>query len=579
MTLALHGIGVSRGYAIGRVHVLHRGEPEILEYAIPPTYIDDEVKRFQNAVLLARAQLREIRDQIPTSVSQDIVEFIDTHLLMMDDSALTAAPAKLIRERGCNAEWALKAQRDRLVQVFDQMEDPYLRTRRDDVIHVANRILRVLVNSAEESSSEEVDHRLEGRVVVADDLTPADTVLMQHQGVAAFVTEFGGPLSHTAILARTLGIPAIIGVRSARLYLDDDETVIVDGEQGVLLSASEATILSHYRQRQREQRRERARLNKLRSADAVTRDGVRIELQGNIELPEDVEQVIPAGGTGVGLYRTEYLFMNREDTPGEDEHYASYEVVIGALGGRPVTIRTLDLGADKQVDGGRTTGPVATNPALGLRAIRLCLKELDIFRPQLRAILRASALGPVRMMVPMLSSVHELRQVLRLVAETKQDLAAAGLPFDPEMPVGGMVEVPAAAISAPLFSRYLDFLSIGTNDLIQYTLAIDRIDDEVNYLFDPLHPAVLRLVHETIGAGRRQSIPVSMCGEMAGDPRYTRLLLGLGLTEFSMHPTAIPEIKQIVRSSNIEELEGLSRQIVRCTDPDKLPSLVAQITH
>jgi phosphotransferase system enzyme I (PtsI) len=579
MTLALHGIGVSRGYAIGRVHVLHRGEPEIVEYAIPLAFIDDEIERFQGAVKLARAQLREIREQIPSSVSQDILEFIDTHLLMMDDSALTAAPVKLIKERQCNAEWALKAQRDRLVQVFDQMDDPYLRTRRDDVNHVANRILRVLVSNGQEAGAEREDHKWEGRVVVADDLTPADTVLMQHQGVAAFVTEFGGPLSHTAILARNLGIPAIIGARSARLYLSDDETVIVDGEQGVLLSASEATILSHYRQRQREQRRERARLNKLRSADAITRDGVRAELQANIELPEDVKQVIPAGGTGVGLYRTEYLFMNRVDTPDEDEHYASYETIIGALGGQPVTIRTLDLGADKQVDGGRAGGPVATNPALGLRAIRLCLKELDIFRPQLRAILRASALGPVRMMIPMLSSINELRQVLRLVGETKQELVAANLEFDQNMPLGAMVEVPAAALSASMFARYLDFLSIGTNDLIQYTLAIDRIDDEVNYLYDPLHPAVLRLIHETISAGRRHKIPVSMCGEMAGDPRYTRLLLGLGLAQFSMHPSAIPEIKQIVRASNLEELEGISRQILRCTDPDKLPSLVAQITH
>ena len=576
MALAIHGIGVSRGSAIGRVHLLYRDQLEVSEYAVPRRYIDDEVRRFEAAVMEARSQLSRVRERIPESASADITAFIDTHLLMLQDSSLTAAPVALIRERQCNAEWALKTQRERLVKIFDEMDDPYLRSRREDVVHVINRILRVLIKGAD-SGAEPKDVRLEGRVVVADDLTPADTVLMQHQGIVAFVTEFGGPLSHTAILARNLGIPAVIGARGARRYLRDEETVVVDGEQGLVLTAEDALIAEHYLRKQRDQRRERARLAVLRTAPAVTRDGVSISLQANIELPEDVQQALQAGAEGVGLYRTEFLFMNRETPPPEEEQYSEYRRVVKDLKGRPVTIRTLDLGADKQVDGGRGQGPLATNPALGLRAIRLCLKDPELFRPQLRALLRAAAEGPVRLMVPMLSSLHEMRQVLSIVEDVKHQLTEEGLPYDARLPIGGMIEVPAAAIAAELFAKHLRFLSIGTNDLIQYALAIDRVDDEVNYLYDPLHPAVLRLIHGTIEAGRRCRIPVSMCGEMAGDPRYARLLLGLGLAEFSMHPSALLEVKKIVRASDTAELRASVRRVLRCRDPDRLPRLLEQI--
>lgn len=577
MTLALHGIGVSRGYAIGRTQLLFRDQLEVSEYAIPRRYIEDEVARFKDAVEEARTQLRSIRDRVPASASADITSFIDTHLLMLQDSTLATAPVALIQERQCNAEWALKTQRDRLVKVFDEMDDPYLRTRRDDVIHVINRIMRALVRGTDSGSVETRDTRLEGRVVVADDLTPADTVLMQHQGIAAFVTEFGGPLSHTAILARNLGIPAVIGVRGARRYLREDESVVVDGEQGLVLTADDPLIAEHYARRQREQRRDRARLAVLRTAPAVTRDGVTVSLQANIELPDDIQQVLESGAEGVGLYRTEFLYMNRDEPPTEDEQFEAYSRVVRELKGCPVTIRTLDLGADKQVDGGRGEGPLATNPALGLRAIRLCLKNLDLFQPQMRALLRAAAQGPVRVMVPMLSSLHELFQVLNVIEDVKRQLEEEGARFDAELAVGGMVEVPAAAITADLFAKHLRFLSIGTNDLIQYTLAIDRVDDEVNYLYDPLHPAVLRLIHDTISAGRRRRIPVSMCGEMAGDPRYVRLLLGLGLTEFSMHPTSLLEVKKVIRDSHSNELRDLIRRVLRCRDPDRLPHLLQML--
>ncbi|HRX72195.1 MAG TPA: phosphoenolpyruvate--protein phosphotransferase, partial [Candidatus Competibacteraceae bacterium] len=392
------------------------------------------------------------------------------------------------------------------------------------------------------------------------------------------VTEYGGPLSHTAILARSLGIPAVVGVRNARGYLGHDEPVIVDGRQGVILIGLDERILRYYRHKQREERRQQRELSKLKGKPAITRDEVTIGLYANIELPEDATAVRDVMADGVGLYRTEFLFMNRADAPDEEEHLASYLHVIKTLEGSPITIRTADLGADKQVDGGRG-GPVTTNPALGLRAIRMCLKDLGMFRPQLRAILRASAHGPVRMMIPMLSNIHEVFQVLRLVDETKQELRERGLAFDERLPIGGMIEVPAAAVCAAQFARYMDFLSIGTNDLIQYTLAIDRVDDEVNYLFDPLHPAVLTLIHHTIRSGQKVGIPVSLCGEMAGDSRYARLLLGLGLTEFSMHPTGLLEIKKVIQDSHVGELKEIARRLLRTTDIEKYAEILKDIAQ
>ena len=576
MSLALAGIGVSRGIAIGKVHVLERGEPEVVEYHVPARQIDAEISRFRHALEVARNQLRDIRTRIPTSTPADINAFIDTYLLMLEDSTLTHVPEDMIRSRSCNAEWALKLQLDRLVRVFDDMDDPYLRTRRDDIAHVVNRVLRILLR--QDNHDDEPGVSLRNRIVIADDLTPADTVLLQHQGIAAFVTEYGGPLSHTAIMARSLRIPAVVGVHRARLYLRDREQIIVDGREGAVLVDPDDSILKHFRRRQRSERDYFAGLRKLKHETAVTLDQQRILLQANIELPDDIKPAREVGADGVGLYRTEFLFMNRSTVPDEEEQLESYLSVVKALKGQPVTIRTLDLGADKQSDDGRT-GPLPTNPALGLRAIRLCLKDPALFRPQLRAILRASAYGPVRLMIPMLSNTQELFQLQHLLEDTRRELKRQGLKFDPNMPIGGMVEVPAAAISASLFARHLDFLSIGTNDLIQYTLAIDRIDDEVNYLYDPMHPSVLRLIHLTIKAGLRASIPVSMCGEMAGDCRYTRLLLGLGLREFSMHPSTLLEVKSIIKHATVADLVRPVRRILHSTHSDQTQRLLRRLNE
>jgi phosphotransferase system enzyme I (PtsI) len=578
MSITITGTGVSQGIAIGNVHRMEWGKVEVCEASIPEDLVEDEVARFHRAVRTARQQLKAIRDAIPSNTPADITDFIDTHLLMLEDTLLIAAPVELIRRNQCNAEWALKSQRDALAQVFDQMDDPYLRTRKDDVDHIVTRIQRILLGEDIHTDPQD-NHQLRGAIVVAHDLTPAETVLLHHQGIAGFITESGGPLSHTAILARSLGLPAIVGTHVTRQQIHDGDAAILDGSQGVLLTEFDDATLKRYRRQQRQQQKRRSELGRLRDKPAVTLDGKRIHLLANVELHEDVLAARRVGAEGIGLYRSEFLFMNRSDIPGENEQLKQYVSVVKALKGLPITIRTLDLGSDKECGAEAPSEHISPNPALGLRAIRLCLKYADLFRPQLRAILRASAKGPVRMMIPMLSNAQELSEVLTLIEDVKRELEHERLAFDPNIPIGGMIEVPAAALSAGLFARKLDFFSIGTNDLIQYTLAIDRIDDEVTYLYDPLHPAVLRLIKMAIDAGHMHNVPVSMCGEMAGDPRYTRLLLGMGLTDFSAPPTSLLEVKNVIHQSHTAELTPLVDDILRNDDPAEISQLLMTLNE
>ncbi|MCU7923805.1 MAG: phosphoenolpyruvate--protein phosphotransferase [Candidatus Thiodiazotropha sp. (ex Dulcina madagascariensis)] len=553
MTLSCQGIGIntSREVAIGDAYLLQQGVPEVSHREITEDLIQVEIERFENALHATASHLRSVREQIPADTASDIREFIDTHLLMLEDYAISQATINLIKENLYSAEWALQIRRDELVRVFDEMDDPYLRTRKDDVDHVVSQVQFVLAGGQPEQQGD-----LRGRVVVARDLTPAETIMMKNQGITAFVTEFGGPLSHTAILARSLGIPAVIGIHQATSLFRQGELLVVDGAQGVVLANPTARILEHYRQRIEARRSREEELRRHVDLPAMTTDGEQIYLQANIELPEDIGITLNNRADGVGLFRTEFLYMNRSTPPTEEEQLEAYLSAVRGLNGIPITIRTLDLGVDKTTGNISESGCMpAINPALGLRAIRLCLKEPELFTPQLRAILRASAEGPVRLMIPMLSGIQELKQVIQMIDRTKEELSRQGVPFDPELPVGGMIEVPAAALAADSFARHLDFLSIGTNDLIQYTLAVDRMDEEVNFLFDPLHPAVLHLIQHTIDAAGRVGIPVSMCGEMAGEPRYTRLLIGMGLRELSMQPSALLETRELIRRSNLSELK------------------------
>jgi len=576
VTFSLHGVAVSRGIAVGHVHIVERNQLEITEFALGEDEVEGEVERLLAAVSLAKHQLREVRTHIPPGTPNEIAAFIDTHMLMLDDAAFSDEPARVIRNQRINAEWAVKLQRDALVAAFEEMDDPYLRTRKDDVEHVVERIFRNLLRHPP-PRHELPDQKLRGMIIVARDLAPSDLVLMHRHGVSGFVTEVGGPTAHTSILARSLGMPGVAGLHHARRYIQEDETVIIDGDEGVVIGAPDTRILNEYQVRQSARRDYVASLQVLRDTPAVTADGRRIGLYANVELVEDFAALHEVGAEGVGLYRTEFLFMNRATYPDEDEHFNTYRQMIGALGGAPFTIRTADLGADKMAGSVTPHMLAADNPALGLRAVRLCLREPSLFWPQLRAIVRASAFGPVRMMIPMLSSIDEVRQVKDILATIRNEFTRRGIAFDANMPVGGMIEVPAAAICADVFAKELDFLSLGTNDLIQYAVAIDRVNDEVSYLYDPLNPGVLRLVAATIAAGRAAGVAVAMCGEMAGDPRYTRLLLGLGLTEFSMQPAVLPEIKHIVTHTHLRQAEEIAQDFLFATDLERRRELLRRL--
>jgi len=577
MALMMNGLGVSKGIAIGGVHVLHRNSLEVYERTIKQSQIKSEIQRFNSAIKRASQQLKKIQSSIPAGAPKDIASFIESHLLMLEDAMLSSAPIDIIKENRCNAEWALQLQRDKLIAVFELMEDEYLKTRQDDIDHVINLIQKMLYDQKYEVEKE--IQTLRGSIVVADDLTPADTVVLQHQSIAGFITELGGPLSHTAIIARSLGIPAIVGVQDARQLLKNNEQIIIDGAEGMILAGVDEKTIREYKHKRKVQKDERRKLQTLRDVDAKTRDGISINLQANIELTEDTKTLKPSGAMGVGLYRTEFLYIDRDEPASEKEQFSAYKKVIRALKGLPVTIRTLDLGAEKEFDP-KYKGPMVQNPALGLRGLRRSLKDTELFKCQLRAILRASVYGPVRIMFPMITSEDELFSSYRILDQAKQELLDEGTDFDPDIPIGIMIEVPAAALLAQRFAKQCDFLSIGTNDLIQYSLAIDRIDESVNYLYDPLHPAVLKLIHLTLKAGEKANIPVAMCGEMAGDPRYTRLLLGMGLKNFSAHPATLLEIKSIINTCRIDKLEKPIKKILSVTtSPAQIHILVDELNN
>jgi len=571
------GIGVSRGIAIGNAYLLRRNQIDITSRSLSKKAVPAEIRRLKRALKTAKKELLTARDNIPKDAPSDVSAFIETHILMLDDSLLSQRPIEIIKTELVNAEAAMQQQREELAKVFGSMEDSYLATRMDDVSHVIDSVLRSLDDSDVEPAI--AGEHVKGQIIIADDLTPADTVNLQHFGVAGFVTETGGQLSHTAILARSLGIPAIVGVSNVRRYVKPGELVTLDGRNGSLFAEATDDMLKGFRRQQKAIKLRQRELTKLIDTKAVTRDGVKLSLSANIEIEEDLKALKRVNANGVGLYRTEFLYMNTDTVPTEQDHLKVYTKVLRALKGKPLTIRTADLGADKQISANSqgSTGPLAHNPAMGLRGIRLCLNDTSLFIPQLRAILRASAKGPIRLLLPMVTNINEVQQTLALINTVKAALVEEGVEHDENLPIGAMIEVPAAAIAADQFAEVLDFLSIGTNDLIQYTLAIDRIDDQVNYLYDPTHPAVLSLIRHTIDAGYKAGIPVAMCGEMAGDPRYVRLLLGLGLTDFSMPPNLLLEVKRSLIDSRRATLKKQVNTLMATHDVNDRIAILSRI--
>ncbi|MBC7802374.1 MAG: phosphoenolpyruvate--protein phosphotransferase [Candidatus Parcubacteria bacterium] len=573
MNFVLHGVSVSAGITIGHAHLVSSARLEAAHYEIPDAAVAAEITRFDTAIERAREELSAIERQVAVDAPAEFGAFINLHRMILADSSLSHAPRELIRERRYNAEWALVQQMEKLVAQFEEIEDPYLRERRQDIEQVVERVLKALAGG---NAAPEPPASAEGNlIVVAHDLSPADMILFKRHKFGGFVTDVGGVTSHTAIVARSLNIPALVGLHHARQMIRENDVVIVDGIQGVMVVDPDPLVLGEYRLRQSQHGLERQKLKRLKSTPSATLDGTPVELFANIELPQDIAEVQESGAQGVGLFRTEFLFMNRKALPSEDEQFEAYREVAKAMDGRPVVIRTLDLGADKAIEGGDDVE--MPNPAMGLRAIRYCLAEPQLFLAQLRAILRASKFGRVRILLPMLAHAHEIEQSLTMVKQAMQQLDDKGEDYDHEVEIGGMIEVPAAALALPMFMRRLDFLSIGTNDLIQYTLAIDRTDDAVAHLYDPLHPAVLHLIAHTIQAANRGGTPVAVCGEMAGETHLTRLLLGFGLRNFSMHPQQLLAIKERVLRTNLAEAQPLAARVLRQSDPAKTRELLAKL--
>ena len=560
MTLALTGHAVASGIAIGQTHLVERNELEIEEYRIEREDIKNEIMRYHQAVDAARKQLLELSQRITRNVGIPAAEIIQTHILMLGDDSFREATEKQIRSELCNAEWALQSQLELILAEFRMMDDPYLRSRGEDITQVLRLLQSKLDVKTAGKHFENIPDRLAETMVIATELTPGELAILHERGVAGIVTEHGGPHSHTAILASSLGIPAVLGVRLAQTLLKEGETLILDADLGVVYAGPDEALLEHYHKVQRDTVWFRKSLEKVRELPCHSIDGESISLQANGERQEERLQAIELGATGVGLYRTEFLHL-RGMASDEETQLDEYLAAVETLNGLPLTIRTLDVGADKSIDSaGSEHIPRAANPALGLRAVRLCLRDTDQFKMQLRAILRASARGPVRCLIPMLTSAREVIMVRSLLDEAREELDESGLAYDPNLMLGGMIEVPAAAMAIEEFSENLDFISVGTNDLLQYMLAADRADEEVAHLYDLQHPGVVRLLQHIFRSAQASRIPVTVCGEVAGNRRYTRLLLALGLREFSMHPSRLLEVKQVITETHIPRVTATLTQ-------------------
>jgi len=582
LSFTLHGIPVSRGIAIGRAYLIAPAALDVDHYLVEPAEIEAEVARFCAAQDVVHRELDTIRADLPADAPGEMSAFLNVHMLILRDVMLAEAAVELIRSRRYNAEWALTEQLEQLGRHFDEIEDAYLRERKADLQQVVERVLIALAGSPSAAAVVADGAQRSGTlemIVVAHDIAPADMLQFKTQAFRGFVTDLGGRTSHTAIVARSLGIPAAVGVQQASALIRQNDLIIVDGDAGIVIVDPAPIILEEYSYRQSEKELEQRKLQRLKFSPTQTVDGTKIDLLANIELPEDAVGALSAGAVGIGLFRTEFLFMGKHEHPQEEQQFEAYRRVVEIMQGLPVTIRTIDVGADKPLDHRADGFETAANPALGLRAIRCSLSEPQMFLTQLRAILRASAFGPVKILIPMLAHAQEIDQTLDLIYEAKRQCDDAGLAYDPNVKVGAMIEIPAAALAVQIFLKRLDFLSIGTNDLIQYTLAIDRTDNAVAHLYDPCHPAVLGLISHTLREAQRAGVPVSVCGEMAGDPLLTRLLLGMGLTEFSMHPSQLLTVKQEVLRAHRPHLEKPVQDVLAAYEPAELQAALTRLAH
>ena len=565
------GIGVSPGIAVGKALVVEVRRPRIKRERVDPARLPLEISRLRQALEASRRQLLEIQERIAKEVGPQYARIFDAHLLILEDRWLVEETSATIQAQGVNAEYALQEVLEPVRQAFSRVEDGYLRERRTDVDDVGDRVLRNLLG---QRGSFHVEGMHGEAIVFAHDLSPSDTAQLHRDAVLGLVTETGGRTSHSAIMARSLEIPAVVGAEEICAHVVNHETVILDGTEGLVILAPDRETLARYHARKQQLEYVGRALDKLGALPAETQDGYRVRVTANIEFPEELPAVQAHGAEGVGLYRSEFLYLNRPDLPGEEEHFAVYRAVAAEMHPRPTVIRTLDFGGDKLASSIQLAAE--ENPSLGLRAIRLCLHRPDIFRPQLRAILRASAFGALRIMYPMISGVAELRAANAILEDVKAELRRQGIAFDPAIQVGAMIETPSAAVTADLLAREVDFFSVGTNDLIQYSLAIDRINEQVAYLYEPLHPAVLRMLRGVVSAAHNEGIWISMCGEMASDPLHGLLLVGLGFDELSMTPGAIPLMKRIIRSVTYGQAAEVAQRLFGCATAQEVERLLLQ---
>ena len=572
MTFSLHGIPVSKGIAIGKAVLISRAALEVSHYLVEPGKEEAEAQKLLDAFDQVRQELEQLRHGLPKDAPQEMAAFLDVHGMILADPALAEKPIKLIRTQRLNAAWALTTELNDLLEQFAEIEDPYLKERSNDIRQVAERVIKAL-NAQKKDTLEDAallspsDVGVES-IIVAHDIAPHDMLRFKEHAFTGFVTDLGGKTSHTAIVARSMEIPAVVGVSHASEMIRHGEWLVLDGERGVVVVAPDEQLLTEYRKLQAQGLKEARKLQQLKHSPTATADHVDIELFANIELPEDAVQAVALGAVGVGLFRSEFLFMNRNQAmPDEEQQYQEYRRVVDLMHGLPVNIRTIDVGADKALGAGGDVSQTGTSP-LGLRAIRWSLTEPEIFLTQLRAILRASAYGQARIMIPMLAHAKEIDETFRLIEKAKQQLHQRGQAFNPNIQVGAMIEIPAAALVLPLFINRFDFLSIGTNDLIQYTLAIDRADHAVAHLYDPLHPAILYLLDSIISQAKRANVPIAVCGEMAGDPALTKLLLALGLTDFSMHFSQLLLVKREILKANVGLLKARISRVLKAYEPE-----------
>ena len=572
MTFSLHGIPVSKGIAIGKAVLISRAALEVSHYLVEPGKEEAEAQKLLDAFDQVRQELEQLRHGLPKDAPQEMAAFLDVHGMILADPALAEKPIKLIRTQRLNAAWALTTELNDLLEQFAEIEDPYLKERSNDIRQVAERVIKAL-NAQKKDTLEDAallspsDVGVES-IIVAHDIAPHDMLRFKEHAFTGFVTDLGGKTSHTAIVARSMEIPAVVGVSHASEMIRHGDWLVLDGERGVVVVAPDEQLLTEYRKLQAQGLKEARKLQQLKHSPTATADHVDIELFANIELPEDAVQAVALGAVGVGLFRSEFLFMNRNQAmPDEEQQYQEYRRVVDLMHGLPVNIRTIDVGADKALGAGGDVSQTGTSP-LGLRAIRWSLTEPEIFLTQLRAILRASAYGQARIMIPMLAHAKEIDETFRLIEKAKQQLHQRGQAFNPNIQVGAMIEIPAAALVLPLFINRFDFLSIGTNDLIQYTLAIDRADHAVAHLYDPLHPAILYLLDSIITQAKRANVPIAVCGEMAGDPALTKLLLALGLTDFSMHFSQLLLVKREILKANVGLLKARISRVLKAYEPE-----------